>query len=228
MTAEAIGQEDTAVPPDYPDAGAFIEYISTKNLIKNLIPKTTQFFSLASAPETPAYAIKTRRGIHSEPDIEVHLGPDLTSPLVAVGRLQHLKNHNFGLPQDGSEGGGNVFTADGRGEEFMTWENLRQATRWTKKVYEFELGNGRERQKYTWMRTKGVGLIKEMELRTGNREEAEKGGECLARWAKGPGITNQKQGSLFVRGDRNQQDSRWESVVLVTFLMILEVVIRDG
>ena len=74
-----------------------------------------------------------------------------------------------------------MFTEDGRGEEFMTWENLRQATRWTKKVYGFEWGVGKERGKYTWMRTKGVGLIKEMELRLGAREEAEKGGECLAR-----------------------------------------------
>jgi hypothetical protein len=209
----------------------FIEYVSGKNLIKNIIPKSTQFLSLACSPEIPAYAIKTRRGIHAEPDIELHFGQDLTYPLVAVGRLQHLRNHNFGVSQERNEtpgGGGNVFIEDGRGEEFMTWENLRQATRWTKRVYEFEWGVGKERREYTWMRTKGTGLIKVMELRIGTRAEAERGGECLARWVKGPGITNQKKGSLFVKRGTNEKDSRWEFAVLVTFLMILEIVIRDG
>ncbi|KAE9364311.1 hypothetical protein N431DRAFT_496844 [Stipitochalara longipes BDJ] len=221
-----------------PDSREFTEYLSemkcrnhfSRNKEKT---KASQHFTLASAPEISVYAIKVRGITHGLPHIELHLGQDLNSPIAAVGRM-HLRNHGFGiplLPDEQINGTANVVTKDSINEELMTWENLNRVTRWSEKVYGFEWGVGSERKTYTWIRTKPSGMrngldMKELELRVGGREEAEKGSECVAKWIKGKGFKTLKKGSLFVK--KGGKDQRWESVVMITFLIILEIFVRKG
>lgn len=86
-----------------------------------------------------------------------------------------------------------VSTKAGIGEVFMTWENLKRATRWKEKIYGLECGIETEKKSYTWLRKKptggmrGADMKKEMEPRIGAREDAERGVECLAKWARGKG-----------------------------------------
>jgi hypothetical protein len=138
-----------------PDQTKFTEYLSwtaipdlagLQVVTNSLVPETTQFLSLPTELETPLYAIKSRSGAQSKPDIELHLGPDLGSPLVAVGRL-HIKRHDFGVADISKDGPDScrverVLTKDGRGEEFMAWESLKQITKWTYRVFEFQWGVG--------------------------------------------------------------------------------------
>jgi len=222
---------------DIPDLRNFTEYLSetkcrnhfSRNKDKT---KASQHFTLASAPELSVYSIKVRGITHGLPHIELHLGQDLNSPITAVGRI-HLRNHGFGVPPPLGEQTDfpNLAMKNGMNEELMTWENLNRVTRWSEKVYGFEWGVGNQRKSYTWIRTKPTGMkngldMKELELRVGGREEAEKGGEIVAKWIKGNGFKTLKRGSLFVK--KGVEDERWESVVMITFLIILEIFVRKG
>ena len=219
------------------DPRYFTEYLSetksrnhfSKNKDKT---KASQHFTLASAPDVPVYAIKVRGITHGLPNIELHLGQDLNSPITAVGRI-HLRNHGFGIPPSlgqQNDGSVNAGSTNEINEELMTWENLNRVTRWSEKVYGFEWGVGGERKSYTWIRTKPTGMkngldMEELELRIGGREEAENGGECVAKWIKGSGFKTLKKGSLFVKKGVGE---KWESVVIITFLIILEIFVRKG
>lgn len=148
-----------------------------------------------------------------------------------------MPNHDFGIPSESSDAeqeNTKFLTKKGIGEAFMTWESLRRSTKWTERVYEFEWGLGGERKSYTWLRTKptgamGIGDIKELELREGNRGEAENGGECVTKWVRGKEPKTLKRGSVFVKkGGLVDERTSWESVVIITFLMILEIFVRKG
>ncbi|PMD37640.1 hypothetical protein L207DRAFT_514869 [Hyaloscypha variabilis F] len=237
-TDTKISNVDKPQTSEIPDPKIFTEYLSemkSRNHFSRNKDKTkaSQHFTLASAPDVPVYAIKVRGITHGLPHIELHSGQDLNAPITAVGRIC-LRNHGFGLPIRLDElirENAHVATKDGIGEELMTWENLNRVTRWSEKVYGFEWGVGSERKSYTWLRTKPMGMrngldMKELELRVGGREEAENGGECVAKWVKGKGFKTLKKGSLFVK--KGGGDERWESVVMITFLMILEIFVRKG
>ncbi len=114
----------------------------------------------------------------------------------------------------------------------MEWECMKQVTKWTNRVFVFEWGVGREENKDTWLRTKQSfpGSMREVELRVGDRAEAEAGGECLARWIREDRGTLVKNGNLYVkrRVVNGQEDKLWESVALITFLIVLESAVRRG
>jgi hypothetical protein len=122
-----------------------------------------------------------------------------------------------------------VFTEAGIGEGFMTWKNLKRATRWTKNIYGLECGIETERQSYTWLRKKPTGAMrgaymKELELRIGAREGAERGVECIAKCARGKGTKTTRRSCLYLQKTGNlMEDGRWEHVVIVTFLVALEI-----
>jgi hypothetical protein len=240
----------TSKPSRNPDEAAFTEYLSwtappdhldfsglTMNNQVVLYHETTHLLSLPSDPKTPVYAIKARLGTRAKPDAELHVGASLESPLRAVARL-HVKNHDFGIAEvvkDGpteDPGMERVPTKDGRGEEFMSWETLKQVTKWTNRVFEFEWGVRRERKKYTWLRTKETfpGSMREIELRVGERAQAEAGGECLVRWVREDKGTLVKKGNLYVkrRGANVEEEKMWESVALISFLIVLESAVRRG
>jgi hypothetical protein len=90
---------------------------------------------------------------------------------------------------------------------------------------------GRERKRYTLLRTKESwpNSMREMELRVGSRrrlkvaESAWQGGQdpCSIGCEKGKFIYKKE------RGD-NEEDKRWKSVVLITFLLILNVAVKNG
>jgi hypothetical protein len=237
-------------PSRNPDESKFTEYLSwtaaprftdlaafTINNQTQLNHETTQFLSLPTAAETPIYAIKARLGTRAKPDAELHVGSNLEAPLGAVARL-HVKSHDFGIAEvnkanvDDDPGMERVLTKGGRGEEFMEWESLKQVTQWTNRVFEFEWGVGKERKKYTWLRTKQtfLGSMREVELRVGDRAEAEAGGECLARWVREGLGTLVKNGNLYVkrRGVNGEEEKKWEIVTLITFLIVLESAVRRG
>ena len=237
-------------PSRNPDPSTFTEYLSwtaapdlldyAGKALNNQVVlhnETTQLLSLPENPKTPVYAIKARLGTRAKPDAELHVGPNLEAPLGAVARL-HVNSHDFGIApaekvvDEGDPGMERVLTKGGRGEEFMEWESMKQVTKWTNRVFEFEWGVGRERKKYTWLRTKQnfPGSMREVELRVGNRAEAEAGGECLARWVREDRGNLVKNGNLYLkrRQANEEEDKRWESVALITFLIVLESAVRRG
>jgi hypothetical protein len=215
-------------PSRSPSKSKFTEYLSwtaaprfvdlaacTINNQTQLNHKTTQLLSLPTAPETPIYAIKSRLGTRAKPDAELHVGPNLESLVGAVTRL-HV-NHDFGIAEVNKANVGDdpgmerVLTKGGRGEEFMEWESLRQVTKWTNRVFEFEWGVGKRRNKYTWLRTKQtfLGSMREVELRVGGRAEAEAGGECLTRWVREDLGTLVKNGNFYVKsGGVNREEEK--------------------
>jgi hypothetical protein len=237
-------------PSRNPDPSTFTEYLSwtaapdfldfAGKALNNQVVlhnETTQLLSLPEDPKTPVYAIKARLGTRAKPDAELHIGPNLEAPLGAVARL-HVNSHDFGIApaekvvDEGDPGMERVLTKGGRGEEFMEWESMKQVTKWTNRVFEFEWGVGRERKKYTWLRTRQAfpGSMREVELRVGNRAEAEAGSECLARWVREDHGNLVKNGNLYLkrRQANEEEDKRWESVALITFLIVLESAVRRG
>jgi hypothetical protein len=245
MADEHKVNADILLNSNNPDPLTFKEYLSSAKLAsitKQSVPssskekaaKISQYITLATAPESPVYTIKSRVIPHGKPDLELHLGPDLDCPVAAVGRI-HVRNHSFGIPSETQRE--DVLTKGGIGEEFMTWENIKRVTTWTEKVYGFEWGVGRNRKSYTWLRTKPTGAMgrldmKELELRVGNREQAEDGGECVAKWIRTKGPKTSKKGSLFIKraGREAGEESveTWEHIVIITFLIVLEVFVRKG
>lgn len=202
-----------------------------------LYHETKHLLSLPSDFKKPVYSIQARLGTRAKPDLELHDGSTFESPIAAVARL-YVKTHDFGIAEISKDGRNDetgmerVKTKDGTGEEFMSWETVKQATKWTNRVFEFEWGVGRERTTYTWLRTKESfpGSMREVELRVGDRAQAEAGGECLVRWVREDNGTLVKKGNLYMkrRGANAVEEKRWESVALITFLIILESAVRRG
>jgi hypothetical protein len=113
----------------------------------------------------------------------------------------------------------------------MTWKNLKRTTRWTKKIYGLECGFETERKSYTWLRKKPTGGIrgadmKELEVRIGAREDAERGVECIAKWTRASrrkGTKTTRSSFLYLQKTGNSMEKgRWDHVVIVTFLVVLE------
>ncbi|KAF8851217.1 hypothetical protein BDZ45DRAFT_808492 [Acephala macrosclerotiorum] len=195
------------------DLSLFSELKSTKTL-------KTHNFALNSAPSNFLYSIGLHNHYSKKPDIEVHLGADKTGPVLGVVRLQiqgikiGIGDPDYILP----EGGGDV-------GDRMVWEVMERLNKWKYNEYSFDYESLRkERKTYTWRRTKAFwGHMREMELREGAKDDKE--GELLAVWRRSEKV-NKKRGSLFCK--RFGQDEKWDLVVVLSILAIIESEVRRG
>ena len=108
-------------------------------------------------------------------------------------------------------------------------------SKWSHKTYEFEFESGGERTTYRWQwANRGfLGVPLDLELRVRSSESGE--GEILALYKRAD-WKHFKRGTFFIkrRWDRvgedemagGQEEKRWELMVLLTALAILEAAVR--
>ena len=207
----------SSLPTESPslDPALFCEYISTKATLTHQI-------SLSTSPSTPLYSIKTHQSLSREkPSIVMHAGADKTAPVVGVVKihLPHGRHCTIGIgnPEMIIEEGGDK-------AERMVWEKLQTMKKWTYRWYQFEFGAEGEREVYTWRRTKDrwPRRLKDMELRVGKEED----GELVAIWRGSDGM-KAKRGSFFIKKREGlKEEKKWELMVLLTGLSIIESYMR--
>ena len=199
------------------DPGLCNEYISTRKLLSHLI-------SLSSSPSTPLYSVQTHASLSREkPSIVLHGGANKKSgPVIGVVKIHppHGRHFTIGIGYPGA-----LIDEGGVRAERMVWEDLHRVKKWTYRLYQFEFGGEGQREVYTWRRTdEGWSKrMKSMELRVGKDGDE---GDLVAVWRGSKGV-KVKSGSMFVkRRGEFQEDGKWDLMVLLTGLSIIESFVR--
>jgi hypothetical protein len=205
-----------------PDPKLFYELISTTTL-------TTHHISQRDSPSTSLYCVRKHASFSKKPDVMIHRGNSNAGAVLGVVRLG-LREDAIGI------GDPDALLEEGNVDKRMVWERLLRANKWNHKIYEFEYENGvggGARTKFTWRWTNPwfLRVPRDLELRVGSPADGE--GELVARFRK-TDWRFIKRGSLFIRrgyGDdggeqREEQRKKWELVVLLTALGIIEGLAR--
>lgn len=208
-----------AESPASPDPELFYELVSTRTLREHHI-------SPLDSPSTPRYCIKKYETItKKKPDVVIHGGDNKSGPVLGVVRLG-LREHTIGL------GDPDALIEEGNVGERVIWERMRRTNRWNYKSYEFDFESGRsggERTTYTWKWTNRgmLGMARDMELRAGSPGDEQ--GELVAVYSRTT-WKNVKRGTFSISrkfgGDGDERGKKWELVVLLTALGILELATR--
>jgi hypothetical protein len=220
-----MSEQEPDILPDNlanPDPRLFYELISTTTL-------TTHHISQRASPSTPLYCVEKHASFSKKPDVMLHHGDSNAGAVLGVVRLG-LREYAIGI------GDPDALLEEGNAEERVVWERLLRANKWDHKIYEFEYENGAgggPRTKFTWRWTNPwfLRVPRDLELRVGSPADGE--GELVARFRK-TDWRFIKRGSLFIKrryGDDGgeqgeEQRKRWELVVLLTALGIIEGVAR--
>jgi hypothetical protein len=165
------------------------------------------------------YAI-VRNFSPSKPNIVLYDGADKNSPIAGVSKIGPLYISNkIGLGDPSIE----------IGPDRIEWEELRRLKKWTHEKYGFEYGEKDERKKYEWRRIHGswkaldgkpnLVLVEEGAAKIVKGADLASEDFVLARYVVGPGMIPKPKGKFEIRQGR---DERWEAMVLLTGLTIIE------
>jgi hypothetical protein len=218
------GASDILSPnPAKPNSGLFYELLSTCTYRAHHILQP-------SSPPIPLYcAERNESPFRNKPSMKLHQGNDKSGCTLGVVKLG-LREHIIGLGDPDA-----VFN-EGNRVERMVWERLQSMSKWSHKTYEFEfescLGE-RTTYRWQWANHGFLGVPLDLELRVRSSESGE--GEILALYKRAD-WKHFKRGTFSIkrRWDRvgedemagEQEGKRWELMVLLTALAILEGAIR--
>ena len=214
----ALSTSPTSAPSaEFPslDPSLCNEYVSTRKIRSHQI-------ALSSSPSTPLYSIGTHASLNREkPSIVLRSGADKQGPIAGVVKIHrpHGRHYTIGIGKPEA-----LIEEGGDSGERMVWEDLQRLKKWSYRSYSFEFGAEGQREVYTWRRTiDGWGRrLKNMELRVGSDDD----GELVAVW-KGRKAVKVKNGSMFVkRREGFCEDGKWDLMVLLTGLSIIEGFVR--
>lgn len=218
--------------PASPDPEHFYELISTKT-------RHGHHISQPGTPSTPIYTIETSESpSRSKPSIKLHHGNSKSGPVLGVVKIGLSGEQAIGIGDPDA-----IWEDGGSKADRITWERLCKASKFSYMTYRFEYESGdterRERRTFTWRKVKREpfwNVQRDMELRVGAGEGGDGDGEVLAVW-KRTDWKNMKRGVFFIRrreageeegmGDGNET-KRWELMVLLTALGIVEAATRRG
>jgi hypothetical protein len=210
--------EELSSNPANPDPELFYELVSSRTF-------KIHHISRPYSASTPLYCVQKHESLSSKkPDVMIHRGNSKEGDVLGVLKLG-LREHAFGI------GDPEALLEEGNVDERVIWERLRRSNKWNHKVYEFEYGSGAGeggRTKYTWQWTnRGVlGIARDLELRVGSPGEE---GEVVALYKK-TDWRFIKRGNFFIKKrfsvDGEERQKKWELVVLLTAVGLLEGAVR--
>jgi hypothetical protein len=203
-----------------PDPEAFAELIFTK------LSRTSHLFSTSGPDSGPLLAVTTSSIFaRGKPSAMLHSTATEDSPALGVVRLGFWRKHNIGFCANANEE--NV----GASEEGMEWLKLVRVSILNFKKFEFEY----EGKSYLWttLRAAYYGDRPDIELR---EKVADGAGETVLAFYKGERKKERMKmgrGVFFLRGKRWSEArelelGRWELVVLLTGLGIVEATAREA
>ncbi|KAM0255605.1 hypothetical protein ACHAQJ_005609 [Trichoderma viride] len=171
--------------------------------------------------EEPRYKVKSRLYPRNAPDLALHSGPDLTTPILATCYMPNFTRHckiGFGDPN---------------GTEPLIWEDFVRSKRGSSERnisvsfsgdnIDSETGKG-EREQFTWKRTSHVSVPgKKFHSKNGrNRKLIDEQGEVVAIFTSDNKIGN--TGWLQINVDRGRD---FDVLVMITALAICEKIRRQ-